>query len=862
MRPPLLFRALLRLYPASFRNDYGKEMARVLAERRREARGAGQVASLWIDVALDAVASAARTHADLFRQDAGYALRTFRRAPGFTATVLLVCALGVGANTAAFSLTHHVLLRPLPFAEPDRLAAVWQQQDVYNRTELSPAVFRDLRASSRSFEAMAVYTPVSANLVGQGTPERLEGVAVDAALLPLLGVAPALGRGFTEADDREGAPPTLLLAHGLWQSAFGGDPAVVGRTVSLDGAAHTVIGVMPRGFAFPARETRFLRPFRFGPGNYEDRNDTYLRAVGRLAPGVSVAQADAELDLLQAALTRAHPDMDRDVRAFVNPLARELPSKARTLVLALSGAAACVLLIACLNLANLLLVRGLTRRRELALRTALGAGRERLVRQQITESLLLALGGGLLGVFAAVAALPLLGHLVPSSLPIAGGPTIDLTVLGVALGVTVLAGLLFGVVPAVRGTDRLDADALHASRKAGRARLRRALVVVEVGLSLVLLVSSGLLLRALWRLESTDPGFDARGVFTARTWLPWPKYEKTGDRARFYERVLDETRAVPGVSSASYISFLPMVMTGGIWGVTVPGREVREGDRGEPASLRFVTPGFFDTLAIPLRAGRDVRTADTMDTELVAVVSESLASHFFPGESALGRRIKVGPQERTIVGIVGDIRVRGLEIDSEPQLYLPYRQVPDGWMMFYPPKDLVVRSSLPPAALEPRLREIVARADPEQPVSNARSLEAVLDEQTASRRVQLHVLGAFAALALGLAALGIYGLLAFAVSRRTQEIGVRMALGATPRKILTMVLGEGLVLAAAGAALGLGLAYAAGILLRALLAGVAPTDAPALVAALAVALVMTLAGSVVPAWRAARVDPAVVMRAE
>jgi len=863
MRPSWPFRALLRLYPASFRREYGDELWRVFVARRADGGGA----ALWLSTIADTMYNAARVHADILRQDLRYAVRMLRRAPGFTATVMLVAALGIGANAAAFSLTDYVLLRPLPFADAGRLVVLWQSQASQPtlRHEVSAANWRDWKSATTSFDGMAAAWTVSANLVGQGEPERLDGTAVSADLLPLLGVQPARGRTFTADDDRAGAPGTVLLSWSLWQSAFAGDESVLGHKVTLDGEPYVVIGVMPPSFAYPSRESQFWRPLRLDNDAFQDRTDFRLRVVAKLKRGVSLARARAELDVVSENLERAHPKENEGVRVLARFMRDEVSQQSRLLVLALLGAAACVLLIACLNLANLLLARALVRRRELALRAALGAGPERLVRQMVTESLLLALGGGVLGVLLAMAALPALTRLVPAELPIAATPEMDLRVLGVAALVTVLAALAFGVVPALRACRNLDAEGLREGARAGigsrRARLVRAVVVVEICASLVLLVSSGLLLRTLSRLQARDPGFRAAGVMTMRTWLPWPKYERTADRAQFYDRVLGRARALPGVSSAAYISFLPMAFGGGIWPVELPGRVPAKGEQ-QTVSMRFVTPQLFATLGIPLGAGRDVGEGDGDAQPKVAVVSESFAQKYWPGQSALGKRFKVAFADREVVGVVGDIRVRGLERTSEPQVYLPYKQVPDGWLMFYPPKDLVVRASVDPLSLVPALREVIREIDPEQPISNVRPLADIVDAQMAPRRVQLHVIGTFALLAFALAAIGIYGLLSFAVSNRAQEIGVRMALGATPRSIVGLVLKEGLVLAAVGAVVGLGGAYAAGQGLRALLVGVAATDAATFAAALALVLAMAIVGAALPAWRASRVDPATVIRSD
>ena len=868
------YRALLRLYPASFRAEYGTEMAAVFAQRSREASGALGTLALWTETILDVALNAARTHLDILGQDLRYTTRTLARSPGFTATVIVVAALGVGATTATFSITDHVLVRPLPFPDSERLTNLWQTTPGYGRLELSPANYRDWRSASRSFEAMAAYVSTSWSLLGEGDPERIEGTKATADLFPLLGTRPLLGRVFTEADDREGAPGTLLLSYGLWQRRFGGDPRVLGRKVILDDAPYLVIGVMPRAFLFPNRETQAWTAMRFEEDAFAERNNCYLRVIARRRPGASVAEARAEMQLVAAQLERAYPKENAQTGANVLRTRDEVSEQARLLLLALLGAALCVLLIACTNLASLLLARALFRRRELAVRTALGAGRERLVRQLLTETLVLALCGGVLGVFLALAATPLLARLVPTSLPIADAPQADIRMLVFAALATVVTGIGFGVVPALRAQRGVDMGGLREGSRSGagreRERLRSALVVAEVTVSVVLLVSSGLLIRALWRLQAVDPGFRAEGVLTLRTNLPLPKYEQTEKRRQFYASVLADARELPGVKSAAYISFLPMAMRGGIWSIAVAGKPDPPGDQGT-ASLRFVTPGFFETLGIPIRQGRDVAESDAREALPVAVVSESFVKRYWPGENPLGRRLQFGLLssngqgpfgERTIIGVVGDIKVRGLERSSEPQLYLSYQQVGDGWLVFYTPKDLVVRSAADPQALVPALRRIVTRTDAAQPVSDVRTLADIVAADTAPRSVQARVLVAFAATAVLLAGIGIHGLLAFAVSSRAQEIGVRIALGAERRDILTLVLRQGLALATVGVALGVALAYVAGRSLEALLAGVSPRDPTAFLAAGAVSLGMVMLGSLLPALRAVRVDPLTAIRAE
>jgi predicted permease len=540
--------------------------------------------------------------------------------------------------------------------------------------------------------------------------------------------------------------------------------------------------------------------------------------------------------------------------------------RSRLLLTALFGASVGVLLIACTNLASLLLARGLSRRRELAVRAAMGAGRERLVRQLLTESLVLALAGGLLGVLAGIAAAPLAGRLVPNTLPIPEAPDVDLRFLAFAAAATLATGVGFGVLPARRAFAEAAESGLAETARTGAGRrterLRALLVVGEVSASVALLIASGLLIRALARLQRTDPGFRPQGVLTLRTALPLPRYEEPEPRLRFYERVLAEVRQLPGVASAAYTSFLPMVMRGGIWTVRLPG-EPDDGSESAMASLRFVSPGFFDALAIPLRRGRDVAESDTLESPRVAVVSESFVRRSWPGEDPIGSRFQFALEERTVVGVSGDVRVRGLERTSEPQVYLPYRQHDSKKVSnFYAPKDLVVRASLPAATLVPALRRIVNRADAGVPLSDVKTLVDVVADDTAPRRLQARVIGGFAALAFLLAGVGVYGLLAFTVSERSREIGVRLALGAQTRDVAAMVVRRGFRLAAGGVILGAALAYAAGRSMQALLFGVSPADLPTFAAAIALSLAMALLGSLSPALRAARLDPLAAIRAE
>jgi predicted permease len=838
------YRALLHLYPAAFRAEYGEELRAVFNERRREVPALVAIAGALADVIPNAIA----VHFDVLRQDLTYAARTFRRLPGFTLTAIAVVALGVGANTAAFSLVDFVLLRPLPFPQPDALVKLWLQTDGYSYMEPSPAVYRDWKTTAKTVRGMGAYTSRGVNLVGEGAPLRLQSALVTPDLLPLIGVPAHLGSTITPENSGNGTA-TAVLSHAVWRDHFGSDPKVVGRAVRLNGGVHTIIGVMPADFLFPSRTIDLWTPLIFAPPDFEDRNDNYLEVVARLAPGVSFEQARAELATITARLNQQYPDPTGETGSYLMRLRDQMPSRTRVLVLALSGAALCILLLACANLASLLLARGAARSRELSIRTALGAGRDRLIRQLVTESIVLAVMGGLLGILLAHAGLPLLTALVPTSLPIQETPSIDLRVLAFAAVLIGLTGLGFGVLPALRSQTNVTA----------KQRVRSALVVIEIAGSLVLLISSGLLMRAIWRIHSVDAGFRAENVTTMRTALPLPKYGKVAERERFYDRVLQEVRALPGIEAAAYIDGLPMEKTGGIWPVVVGGtNSIRTQENS--ASLRFATPGYFETMGIPLLAGRDIAESDTFERQHVAVVSESFAKRHWPGQNPLGRSFGFAFSERTVVGVAADVRVRGLEQSSEPQVYLSSAQVEDNSITGYVPQELVVRTSLPLDGWLPSVRRIIAATDPEQPVSNVRPLAEILEGNTAPRRVQLRLLAVLAAIALLIGSVGVHGLLSFAVAQRTRELGIRRALGAQAGEIVTMIMGEGLRLVAIGTVLGVGVSLYVGRSLSALLFGVPPTDPQTIALAVAVCLITALLGCLRPALRAAQVDPMTALR--
>ena len=856
-----LYRLLLHLYPSSFRAEYGEEMCSIFSLNLQRRSGLISRCALWLATLADILANAAALHWEIARRDLRHSTMSLLRSPGFTLTAILLVTIGIGANAAIFTLVDFVLVRPLPFPEADRLIKVWEQEPGYTHMELSPANYRDLRAASTSFSALAAFANQSMNLVGQGEPRRVDGAEVTANLLPALQRPPLLGRYFTESDDKGGAPGTVVLSYGLWQSAFGGESQVLGRSIFLDNGAYTVIGVMPADFRFPTRETQYWTPFRFQEEDYQDRTNTYLVGIGKLKPGVSLPAARSELGLIAARLQKQYPKENQATGVSVAGLRDELSTQYRFLLFALCGAALCVLVIACANLANLLLARSLARQREISIRLSLGASRRRILRQLLSESLLLGLAGGAGAIALAAAALPLLAQLVPNGLPISQVPPVDARMLLFALALTMVTIVAFGVAPALWACGNANLRIGVRTAGSGNHRTRAALVIAEVAMSVVLLTSSGLLIRALWKVQATDPGFRTGNILSLRTELPFPRYEKTSARKQFYTKVLTDVRQLPGVTGAGYTTALPMTWGGGIWPVLVKGQP-EDRTLVNVASMRYITPGFFPTLGIPLKAGRDISETDAADRPFVAVVSESLARRYWPNQQAIGQHFDFALHDREVVGVVGDILARGLERTSEPQVYLSYQQVPDDYFAFYAPKDLVVSSTLPAEQLVRVIRRILQKADPEQPISDIRTVAEVMAGQTESRTIQMRVLVIFTAVAILLAGLGIYGLLSFAVAMRQQEFGIRMALGARQGDIFKMVLEQGTILAVSGLLPGLILAYLAARWLQSLLAGVKPADALTFSAAAALCLVTALLGTLVPALRAVRADPAAVMRVE
>lgn len=857
---------LLLLYPASFRREYGDELCAVFEERLAEARGVAGKIYVALEAVVDVVPNAIGAHVELLRQDLRHAARSLRHSRGFAATAVLVTALGVGANTAAFSIADFVLVRPLPFPDDESLVRLCEGPRTGGgwgcNNELSPANYRDVRNGGRSFQAMGAFTRTTTVLLGAGEPLRVPSVAVTPDVLPLLGTSPLIGRVFDVGDRADRDADAVVIGYGLWQSRFGGDTTVLGRTVNLDGSPREVIGVMPRTFQFPTRNVQMWVPLTFREEDFSSRNNSYIEGIARLQDGVTLDQARAELAVIFARLAESYPETNAETGFSFFRLRDEMSPRSRLMLTVLCGASLAMLLLTCANLANLMLARAAARERELAVRAALGAGRERLTRQLFTESAALTILGGLGGILVAVVTLPLLSALIPSTLPIASAPSLDVRVLALAMAFCALTALGFGLVPALRAGRRLEFSALREGTRAGsrRAGTRRLLVAVEVAVSVGLLACAGLLIRAVWQVQAVDPGFVASDVLTIRSELPLPRYADPARRAQFYERVLAEVRTLPGVTAAAYTSGLPMVLTGGIAEIAVPGREIRR-DGSDAASVRWVSSQFFEALRIPLHRGRPIEDRDTADRALVAVVSDSFANRYWPDRDPIGQTFRVRGQDRVVVGVVGDIKVRGLERSNEPQVYMPPAQVPDGLGGLYHPKDLVVRvaGGDPPVVA---VRRIVQTIDPDLPITNVRMLADVVAGETATRRAQIDVLSALAVIAVLLAGVGIYGLLGYVVAQRSREIGIRLALGARPGGIAGLVLREVLIVGIAGIVVGLTMAYGAARASSTLLFGISPSDPLTFSSAMGVGGLMIVIGSMVPAWRALRVNPLSAMRSE
>jgi predicted permease len=810
-------------------------------------------------------------------QDFRFAARILRKTPVFVLFAVLALALGLGANAAIFAVVQAVLLQPLPFRDAGRLVEVWEKASHlgFPLNTPAPANFADWKRRNHVFADMAALVGDLYALTGSGTPEQLETSRVTANLFPLLGVSPIVGRPFTSDEDRPGGPRVVMLGYALWQERFRGDRAVVGREIWLNGQKYRVVGVMPRGVSFPERSQIWL-PLALGPRELARRDNHYLRVFARLKRDIPLAQAQREMAAVAAQLTREYPETNTNIGAVVIGLRDQLAGNLKLALVAVAAGVGCVLLIACANLAGLLLARAAARGREFAVRAALGAGRTRLVRQTLVESLLLAGIGGGAGLLVAELILPFLRHLVPGALSAWAQPRVDLSLLGFLLLLSGSTAVVFGTLPAwiVSRTD-LSAALQQGGRAAigGSTRIRRLLIVGEVAFTVILLIGAGLLAKTLWALSHVPLGFQPEGVMTLRTSLAVSAdspYRTFQVRSQFYQRVLDQVTSIPGVVSAGYTTYLPLSNAGGtsgffIEGVPPPPSGINDND----ANHRVISANYLQTLGVRLRAGRFLRDSDGPDAPPVVLINEAMARQYWPGENPLGHRIRLydfaGDQRISpwirIVGVVENIRQMGLAVESRAEMYFPCTQ-PAASFGYFTPRDLAVRVKGDPMSYANALERAVWAADRDQPVADLQPLPSLIADQLASREIAVDLMAAFAALALLLAALGVYGLLAYVVLQRRREIGVRMALGAQPAEVSAAVLREGLRLMLWGLAFG-----AAGSVivlrgLRSLLYGVVATDPWILAASGLVLLVTGAIAAYLPARRAAQIDPLAALRHE
>ena len=803
-------------------------------------------------------------------QDLRYAFRLLVKTPAFTLIAILTLALGIGANTAIFTVVNAVLLRPLPFRDPSQLVIV-AERSKFPVISTSYENWLDWRGQGHSFEAMEATRGATIALTGLGEPERLNSRNMTAGIFPLLGVNAVVGRTFLPEEDRAGGNPVVIVSYGFWHRRYSGSRDILGKPITLDSQPYTIVGVLPAGFELLAPADVYL-PFTPWAKTLPDDRSWHpgIMAIARLKPGVTREQARTEMVALTKRLEQQYPDFNTGFSADIVGLQEQMVQNVRPALLLLLGAVAAVLLIACVNVANLLLARAAARGKEVAIRTSMGASRGRVIRQLLTESVLLSFTGGLLGIVLAWAALGPLLKLATDSVPKAFTVALDYRVLIFTLGVSILTGLLFGIVPALR-TAKLDLrESLNECSRGsttgpGQHRVRGLLVAAEIAAAMLLLVSAGLLLRSFARLQDVPPGFRPDHLLAADLPLSQNAYAKPEQRFEFFDRLIERARALPGVHSAGAASTLPVSGTGGLLHFNIAGRPPKSPQDFTAAGYRMVTPHYFETLSIPLLQGRFIASSDTEKAPAVAVINSAMSRTYWPGENPLGKRIQLGalPDKQIpymeIVGVVGDV-LQGLGDDAKAEMYSPYRQADALIPVFQ--LSIVLRTATEPHAAVSALRSALAEIDPNQPLVNVRSMEENIATSVAQPRFRTWLIGIFAALALLLAAVGVYGVMSYSVTQRTNEIGIRVTLGAQPGDVFRIIVGEGLRLALVGVGVGLVAALVLTRTLQSFLYGISASD-PLTFAGVAILLTLVaVAASFFPARRATRVDPMIALRYE
>ena len=808
-------------------------------------------------------------------QDLRYAVRTLLKKPGFTTVVLIVLGLGIGANTAIFSIVNAVLLQPLPYKNPDQLLMVHEHLPKLfgPAVNLSGAEFLDYRDGNTVFSQSAAFTDIKVNLTGANDTQRVQGARVSASFFPTLGVAPTLGRGFLAQEDQPGTNHVVVLSDGLWHSQFGGDPSIIGKPATVDDQPYTIVGVMPPSFEFPFRdqlmqqEPQLWVPLALTEKEKQGRADSFdFRFIGRLKPGVSLSQAQSDIQLIGSRLTQQYPDVYRgslEMTAGVVPFKQTIVGDVRPLLLILFGAVGFVLLISCANVANLLLVRAVARRKEIAIRRVLGAGSFRLVRQLLIESLLLSLSAATFGLVFALWATGLVVKFGPRDVPRLQNVHLDTRVLLFTFAVTLVTGLLFGIVPAMKGAyvnfnEALKQTSGRASASRETNRLRGLLVVFETAAAIVLLVAAGLLVNSFVRLMRVPPGFDPEGVVVARTALPPIRYAKEQENKAVYKQVLAKLTAVPGVKSAGVATYLPLT---GDWGI---GFHLEGTDESEfhNADGTWVSEDYLRTMGIRLLQGRDFTEDDRQNTTPVILINETMRRTYFPAGDAVGKRLRwggwPGAEWLTIVGVVNDVKVSALEAATRPMIYMPIFQIPRARQNVI----FVARTNASPSALAQSMRDAIRSVDKELPAYDIRTMNEVVSDSVAQRRFATLLLSIFGLVALLLAAIGLYAVMSYTVTQRTQEIAIRVALGAQVRDILRLIVGSGMSLALVGVTLGVAGSLALTRLMGSLLFGVTATDPLTFAFVTLGLLLVALCACAIPATRATKLDPLVALREE
>ncbi|HKS43453.1 MAG TPA: ABC transporter permease [Blastocatellia bacterium] len=807
-------------------------------------------------------------------QDLRYGLRMLVKNPGVTIVAIIALALGIGANTAIFSVVNAVMLKPLPYRNADGLVMVWEHNRARDRRQnvISPANFLDWKDQNNVFEDMAGFFDIRANLTEVDDPEEIPGQRVTANMFSVLGAYPMLGRAFEGEDGQEGHANLVILSHGLWKRRFGGDPGVINQTIKLNGRPVTVIGVMPPDFQFfikagslTGKQAEIWTPFNLGP-DFRVRRGRFMSAVARLKPGVTVEQAQAEMTQIADSLEQQYPEFDKNWGVNLVPMRSQFTGEISTSLLVLFGAVVFVLLIACANVANLLLARAAARQKDIAIRAALGASRSRLVRQLLTESVLLAGLGGVLGLLVAVWGVDLLIALAPKDLPPLAGVEINYLVLGFTLAVSLLTGLIFGLVPAMEASrpnlnETLKEGGRSAASGARSHRVRSVFVVAEIAMALVLLIMSGLMIRSFARLQSVNPGFNPNNLLTVRLLLPASKYREDPQVISFFRQALTRIEAMPGVRSAGAISYLPFAAGGGAaTGFTIEGQPAPAAGQKPTLDVRVCDPNYFQTMSIPFIRGRNFTEKEATEVSHVVIISEAMARDYFPNEDPIGKRVRIDmmddPAPCEIIGVVGDSKHQGLDVEPRAMSYWPHPE------LTYSAMTIVARTEGDPLSYSSAVQAAVQALDKDQPIADVRTMEQWLSDSVAKPRFITLLLSVFAAVALVLAMVGIYGVMSYSVTQRTHEIGIRMALGASSTNVMRMVVRQGMVLALLGVGCGLAASFALTRVLAGFLFGVSTTDPVTfgLIAALLAGI--ALVACAVPARRATKVDPMIALRYE